>query len=149
MKKCIAAGSVLLKKDKEGKLVKEIAATVYEDVVSKEKSASNGSGATEGKKSVVLKYKNFAYAKDILAPLGYKEIAAEATSTVPGLNGHEDILAPLGYKEIAAEATLTVPGLNGHEDVKLAAPMSVRYSRTKSFERAGNTVVYATIRYDM
>lgn len=123
MKKCIAAGSVLLKKDEEGKLVKEIAATVYEDVVSKEESASNGSGATEGKKSVVLKYKNFAYA--------------------------EDILAPLGYKEIAAEATLTVPGLNGHEDVTLAAPMSVRYSRTKSFERAGNTVVYATIRYDM
>lgn len=123
MKKCIAAGSVLLEKDEEGKLVKEIAATVYEDVVSKEKSASNGSGATEGKKSVVLKYKNFAYA--------------------------EDILAPLGYKEIAAEATLTVPGLNGHEDVTLAAPMSVRYSRTKSFERAGNTVVYATIRYDM
>lgn len=123
MKKCIAAGSVLLEKDEEGKLVKEIAATVYEDVVSKEEYASNGSGATEGKKSVVLKYKNFAYA--------------------------EDILAPLGYKEIAAEATLTVPGLNGHEDVKLAAPMSVRYSRTKSFERAGNTVVYATIRYDM
>lgn len=123
MKKCIAAGSVLLEKDEEGKLVKEIAATVYEDVVSKEESASNGSGATEGKKSVVLKYKNFAYA--------------------------EDILAPLGYKEIAAEATLTVPGLNGHEDVTLAAPMSVRYSRTKSFERAGNTVVYATIRYDM
>lgn len=123
MKKCIAAGSVLLKKDQEGKLVKEIAATVYEDVVSKEESASNGSGATEGKKSVVLKYKNFAYA--------------------------EDVLAPLGYKEIAAEATLTVPGLNGHEDVTLAAPMSVRYSRTKSFERAGNTVVYATIRYDM
>lgn len=123
MKKCIAAGSVLLKKDEEGKLVKEIAATVYEDVVSKEESASNGSGATEGKKSVVLKYKNFVYA--------------------------EDILAPLGYKEIAAEATLTVPGLNGHEDVTLAAPMSVRYSRTKSFERAGNTVVYATIRYDM
>lgn len=123
MKKCIAAGSVLLEKDEEGKLVKEIAATVYEDVVSKEESASNGSGATEGKKSVVLKYKNFAYA--------------------------EDILAPLGYKEIAAEATLTVPGLNGHEDVALAAPMSVRYSRTKSFERAGNTVVYATIRYDM
>ena len=123
MKKCIAAGSVLLEKDEEGKLVKEIAATVYEDVVSKEESASNGSGATEGKKSVVLKYKNFAYA--------------------------EDVLAPLGYKEIAAEATLTVPGLNGHEDVTLAAPMSVRYSRTKSFERAGNTVVYATIRYDM
>lgn len=123
MKKCIAAGSVLLEKDEEGKLVKEIAATVYEDVVSKEESASNGSGATEGKKSVVLKYKNFAYA--------------------------EDILAPLGYKEIAAEATLTVPGLNGHEDVKLDAPMSVRYSRTKSFERASNTVVYATMRYDM
>lgn len=123
MKKCIAAGSVLLEKDEEGKLVKEIAATVYEDVVSKEESASNGSGATEGKKSVVLKYKNFAYT--------------------------EDVLAPLGYKEIAAEATLTVPGLNGHEDVKLAAPMSVRYSRTKSFERAGNTVVYATMRYDM
>ena len=123
MKKCIAAGSVLLKKDEKGKLIKEIAATVYEDVVSKEESASNGSGVTEGKKSVVLKYKNFAYA--------------------------EDILSPLGYKEIAAGATLTVPGLNGHEDVKLAAPMSVRYSRTKSFERAGNTVVYATIRYDM
>ena len=123
MKKCIAAGSVLLEKDEEGKLVKEIAATVYEDVVSKEESASNGSGATEGKKSVVLKYKNFAYT--------------------------EDVLAPLGYKEIAAKATLTVPGLNGHEDVKLAAPMSIRYSRTKSFERAGNTVVYATIRYDM
>ena len=123
MKKCIAAGSVLLEKDEEGKLVKEIAATVYEDVVAGEESASNGSGAAEGKKSVVLKYKNFAYA--------------------------EDVLAPLGYEEIAAEATLTVPGLNGHEDVTLAAPMSIRYSRTKSFERAGNTVVYATIRYDM
>lgn len=123
MKKCIAAGSVLLEKDEEGKLVKEIAATVYEDVVAGEESASNGSGAAEGKKSVVLKYKNFAYA--------------------------EDVLAPLGYEEIAAEATLTVPGLNGHEDVTLDAPMSVRYSRTKSFERAGNTVVYATIRYDM
>ena len=123
MKKCTAAGSVLLKKDEEGKLVKEIAATVYEDVVSKEESASNGSGATEGKKSVVLKYKNFEYT--------------------------EDVVAQLGYNEIASEGALVVPGLNGHEDVKLAAPMSVRYSRTKSFERAGNTVVYATIRYDM
>ena len=123
MKKCIAAGSVLLEKDEEGKLVKEIAATVYEDVVSKEESASNGSGATEGKKSVVLKYKNFAYT--------------------------EDVVAPLGYNEIASEGALVVPGLNGHEDVTLAAPMSVRYSRTKSFERNSNTVVYATLRYDM
>lgn len=123
MKKCIAAGSVLLEKDEEGKLVKEIAATVYEEAGNEEESASSESGAAEGKKSVVLKYKNFAYTNDIVTPLG--------------------------YDEIAAEATLTVPGLDGHADVTLEAPMSVRYSRTKSFERAGNTVVYATIRYDM
>jgi len=120
MKKCIAAGSVLLEKDEEGKLVKEIAATVYEDVDNSEESTGS---AAEGKKSVVLKYKNFAYA--------------------------EDVTAPLGYEEIAAEGTLTVPGLDGHEDVTLESPMTVRYSRTKSFERDNNTVVYATLRYDM
>lgn len=123
MKECIAAGSVLLEKDEEGKLLKEIAATVYEEVDPKEESAVSGSGATEGKKSVVLKYKNFAYT--------------------------EDVVAPLGYDEIAAEAELVVPGLYGHEDVTLSAPMTVRYSRTKSFERNANTVVYATLRYDM
>lgn len=57
---------MLLEKDEEGKLVKEIAATVYEDVVSKEESASNGSGATEGKKSVVLKYKTLLILKIFL-----------------------------------------------------------------------------------
>lgn len=117
MKKCIAAGRVLLEKDAEGKLVKEIAATVYEEVKKDEESAS------EGKKSVVLKYKNFEYT--------------------------EDVVAPLGYDEIAAEGELVVPGLNGHEDVTLEAPITVRYSRTKSFERNSNTVVYATLRYDM
>lgn len=117
MKKCIAAGSVLLEKDEEGKLVKEIAATVYEEVKPDEESAS------EGKKSVTLKYKNFAYT--------------------------DDVTAPLGFDEIAGDATLTVPGLYGHDDVILEAPMTVRYSRTKSFERDDNTVVYASLRYDM
>ena len=121
VKKCIAAGILVAKKDEAGKLVKEIAATVYEEKLISDESSSGS--AAEGKKSVVLKYKNFEYT--------------------------EDVVAPLGYKEIAAEGALVVPGLHGHEDVKLAAPMSVRYSRTKSFERAGNTVVYATIRYDM
>ena len=112
MKKVIATGSVLLEKDEEGKLVKEIAATVY---------AEEAKG--EGKISVVLKYKDFEYA--------------------------EDIAAPLGYDEIAGDAELVVPGVDGHADVALAAPVAIRYSRTKSFERNGSTAVYATIRYDM
>lgn len=117
MKKAIASGYILQKENEEGKLIKEIAATVYEEI-----DESDGSAA-EGKKSVVLKYKNFEYT--------------------------EDVVAPLGYDEIAAEGELVVPGLNGHEDVTLEAPISVRYSRTKSFERNSNTVVYATLRYDM
>lgn len=117
MKKCIAAGRVLLEEDAEGKLVKEIAATVYEEVKKDEESAS------EGKKSVMLKYKNFAYT--------------------------DDVTAPLGFDEIAGDAELVVPGVDGHEDVTLEAPMTVRYSRTKSFERDDNTVVYASLRYDM
>ena len=121
MKKAIASGNILQEKNEEGKLVKEIAATVYEEVVKSEESSSGS--AAEGKKSVVLKYKNFEYT--------------------------EDVVAPLGYNEIAGEGALVVPGLNGHEDVTLAAAMSVRYSRTKSFERNSNTVVYATLRYDM
>lgn len=121
MKKAIASGHILQEKNEEGKLVKEIAATVYEEVVKSEES--NAESAAEGKKSVVLKYKNFKYT--------------------------EDVVAPLGYNEIAAEGELVVPGLNGHEDVTLEAPVTVRYSRTKSFERNSNTVVYATLRYDM
>ena len=121
MKKAIASGNILQEKNEESKLVKEIAATVYEEIVKSEESSSGS--AAEGKKSVVLKYKNFKYT--------------------------EDVVAPLGYNEIAGEGALVVPGLNGHEDVTLAAPMSVRYSRTKSFERNSNTVVYATLRYDM
>ena len=121
VKKCIAAGILVAKKDKAGKLVKEIAATVYEEKLISDESSSGS--AAEGKKSVVLKYKNFEYT--------------------------EDVLAPLGYKEIASEGALIVPGLNGNEDVKLEAPITVRYSRTKSFERNSNTVVYATLRYDM
>ena len=120
MKKVIATGSVLLEKDEEGKLVKEIAATVYAEEA---KGKESGSGSGEGKKSVVLKYKNFEYA--------------------------EDVAAPLGYDEIAGDAELVVPGVDGHADVALAAPVAIRYSRTKSFERNGSTAVYATIRYDM
>ena len=121
VKKAIASGYILQEKNEEGKLVKEIAATVYEEKLISDESSSGS--AAEGKKSVVLKYKNFEYT--------------------------EDVVAPLGYNEIAGEGALVVPGLNGHEDVTLAAPMSVRYSRTKSFERNSNTVVYATLRYDM
>ena len=123
MKECIAAGTILEEKDGEGKLSKQIVATVYEEVDPKEESAVSGSGATEGKKSVVLKYKDFAYT--------------------------EDIVAPLGFEDIAAVATLTVPGLNGHEDITLSAPMIVKYSKTRSFERNANTVVSVSIRYEM
>ena len=122
MKKVIATGSVLLEKDEDGKLVKEIAATVYAEKVKGEESGSRSSEG-EGKKSVVLKYKDFEYA--------------------------EDIAAPLGYDEIAGDAELVVPGIDGHADVVLSAPITIKYSRTKSFERNGNTAVYATIRYDM
>lgn len=121
VKECIAGGTVLREKDEEGKVVKEIAATVYEEKIMNDESAS--SSAAEGKKSVVLRYKNFAYA--------------------------EDITAPLGFDEIAGDAALVVPGINGHEDVELDAPVVVKYSKTKSFERDGNTVVMASLRYDM
>lgn len=121
VKECIAAGIVVSEKDEAGKLVKEIAATVYEEKIINDESAS--SSAAEGKKSVVLKYKDMAYA--------------------------EDIAAPLGFDEIAGDAELVVPGIGGHEDVTLAAPVVVKYSKTKSFERNGNTVVFASLRYDM
>lgn len=125
VKECIAAGSIVFEKDADGKLVKEIVAAVYEEVVDGEESASaNESGAGEGKKSVVLKYKNFAYT--------------------------EDVTAPLSFDDIAGDDALVVPGINGHENVLLSAPVAIRYSRTKSFVRKdGNTAVYATIRYDM
>lgn len=121
MKKCIAAGSVLLEKDEEGKVLKEIAATVYEEVV--ENDESNSGSAEESKKSVVLRYKNFAYT--------------------------DDVTAPFGFDEIAGDAELVVPGVDGHEDVTLEAPVVVKYSKTKSFERNANTVVFASLRYDM
>jgi len=121
VKECIAAGIVVSEKDEAGKLVKEIAATVYEEKIINDESAS--SSAAEGKKSVVLKYKDMAYA--------------------------EDIVAPLGFDEIAGDAELVVPGIGGHKDVTLAAPVVVKYSKTKSFERNGNTVVFASLRYDM
>lgn len=121
VKECIAAGIVVSEKDEAGKLVKEIAATVYEEKIINDESSSGS--AAEGKKSVVLKYKDMAYA--------------------------EDITAPLGFDEIAGDAELVVPGIDGHEDVTLAEPVVVKYSKTKSFERNGNTVVFASLRYDM
>ena len=120
MKKCIASGAILSEKDKEGKLKKEIVATVYAEEANGNES---GSGAAEGRKSVLLKYKDFAYGNDVVAPVS--------------------------FEDIAAMAKLTVPGLDGHADVTLEAPMIVRYAKTKSFERNGNTVVSASIRYDM
>lgn len=119
MKKCIAAGTILAEKDSEGKLSKQIVATVYEEVAGHDESGSSA----EGKKSVLLKYKDYTYT--------------------------EDVVAPLGYEDIAAVTTLTVPGLDGHEDVTLSAPMVVKYSKTKSFERNANTVVSVSIRYEM
>lgn len=119
MKECIASGTILEEKDSEGKLSKQIVATVYEEVDEHDESGS----AAEGKKSVLLKYKDFAYT--------------------------EDVVAPLGFEDIAAVATLTVPGLNGHADVTLSAPMVVKYSKTRSFERNANTVVSVSIRYEM
>lgn len=128
MKKCIASGAILSEKDEEGKLLKEIVATVYADEGNGNESGSDvtvesGSGAAEGRKSVLLKYKDFAYGNDVVAPIS--------------------------FEDIAAMATLTVPGLDGHADVTLEAPMVVRYAKTKSFEHNGNTVVSASIRYDM
>ena len=128
MKKCIASGAILSEKDKEGKLKKEIVATVYADEANGNESGSDvtvesGSGAAEERRSVLLKYKDFAYGNDVVAPVS--------------------------FEDIAAMATLTVPGLDGHADVTLEAPMIVRYAKTKSFERNGNTVVSASIRYDM
>lgn len=121
VKECIAAGTVVSKKDKAGKIVKEIVATVYEEKIINDESASGS--AAEGKKSVVLKYKDMAYAEDVVAPLGFDKIA----------NG----------------ASLVVPGIGGRENVTLATPVVVKYSKTKSFERDGNTVVFASLRYDM
>lgn len=121
MKECIASGTILEEKDREGKLSKQIVATVYEEVAKHDESGSGS--AAEGKKSVLLKYKDFAYT--------------------------EDVVAPLGFDDIAAVTTLTVPGLNGHADVTLSAPMVVKYSKTRSFERNANTVVSVSIRYEM
>lgn len=129
MKKCIASGAILSEKDEEGKLKKEIVATVYAEEVNGSESGSSvvaaesGSSVAEGRKSVLLKYKDFAYG--------------------------EDVVNPITFEDIAAVATLTVPGLDGHADVTLEAPMVVRYAKTKSFEYNGNTVVSASIRYDM
>lgn len=119
MKKCIATGTIA-SEVKNGIVVQETVATVYEEVI----DATDESGsAADPKKYVTLKYKNLEYT--------------------------EDVTAPLGYADIAGDAELVVPGLNGHEDVTLAAPTSIRYSRTKSFERDDNLAVYATLRYDM
>lgn len=127
MKKCIASGAILSEKDEEGKLKKEIVATVYADEGNGDESDSGAvvesGSAAEGRKSVLLKYKDFAYGNDVVAPVS--------------------------FEDIAAMATLTVPGLDGHADVTLEAPMVVRYAKTKSFEHNGNTVVSASIRYDM
>ena len=127
MKKCIASGAILYEKDEEGKLKKEIVATVYADEGNGDESDSGAvvesGSAAEGRKSVLLKYKDFAYGNDVVAPVS--------------------------FEDIAAMATLTVPGLDGHADVTLEAPIVVRYAKTKSFEHNGNTVVSASIRYDM
>lgn len=127
MKKCIASGAILSEKDEEGKLKKEIVATVYADEGNGDESDSGAvvesGSAAEGRKSVLLKYKDFAYGNDVVAPVS--------------------------FEDIAAMATLTVPGLDGHADVTLEAPIVVRYAKTKSFEHNGNTVVSASIRYDM
>jgi len=127
MKKCIASGAILSEKDEEGKLKKEIVATVYADEGNGDESDSGAvvesGSAAEGRKSVLLKYKDFAYGNDVVAPVS--------------------------FEDIAAMAKLTVPGLDGHADVTLEAPIVVRYAKTKSFEHNGNTVVSASIRYDM
>ena len=127
MKKCIASGAILSEKDEEGKLKKEIVATVYADEGNGDESDSGAvvesGSAAEGRKSVLLKYKDFAYGNDVVAPVS--------------------------FEDIAAMATLTVPGLDGHANVTLEAPVVVRYAKTKSFEHNGNTVVSASIRYDM
>lgn len=121
VKECIAAGTIVSEKDEAGKIVKEIVATVYEEKIINDESAAGS--AAEGKKSVVLKYKDMAYAEDVVTPLGFDEIA----------NG----------------ASLVVPGIGGRKNVTLATPVVVKYSKTKSFERDGNTVVFASLRYDM
>lgn len=127
MKKCIASGAILSEKDEEGKLKKEIVATVYADEGNGDESDSGAvvesGSAAEGRKSVLLKYKDFAY--------------------------DNDVVAPISFEDIAAMTTLTVPGLDGHANVTLEAPVVVRYAKTKSFEHNGNTVVSASIRYDM
>ena len=113
------AAGTVASKVESGVVIEETVASVYEDDAATEESGSAG----ESEKYVVLKYKNLKYT--------------------------EDLTAPLGYDDIAGDGELVVPGLNGHEDVTLAAPLSIRYSRTKSFERDGNVAVYATIRYAM
>lgn len=130
-KKCIASGTILRELDKEsGKLVKEIVATVYAEYVCTDDSncmcsCEDESGCcSEGMKSVVLKYKNFKCEEDIAAPLSYEDIAAEG-------------------------GEMTVPGIGGHADVALEAPVVVKYSKTRTYEFEGNTVVSASIRYKM
>lgn len=120
-KECIAAGEVLMELDEFGKVAKSITAAVYvEKAVAGEESGS----VAEAKKSVVLRYKDYAYTEDVAAPMGFEEIAAAA-------------------------GELKVPGLNGNEDVVLSAPVAVKYSKTKAFEANANTVVFATLRYEM
>ena len=63
--------------------------------------------------------------------LTYKDMDADALAT-----------DAMTYADVAegaegsGEATgMVVPGWEGHEDVELSAPASVRYTKTKSFER--------------
>lgn len=42
----------------------------------------------------------------------------------------------------------SVPGFNGHDDVELSAPVSITYSKTKSFlNKEGKPQVYAQMRF--
>lgn len=65
-------------------------------------------------------------------------------------NADELPAAPLTYDDIAAVAgEMKVPGFAGKEDFELEAPIAIRYSKTKAFQRKDGTLcVNAAIRYD-
>ena len=80
----------------------------------------------------------------------YYEASEESDSASGAADSYEVTLKAKNYNcdEVAVDAMkfedllkwcdeLVVPGYNGNEDVILEAPVSVRYSKTKSFQHEG------------
>lgn len=96
----------------------KIAASVYFESADESGSASGGEGTYE----VTLKAKNY----------NCDELAVDA----------------MKFSDLEAWCDeLVVPGYGANEDVVLEAPVSVRYSKTKSFENNGKYCTFFSLRY--